>query len=84
MSNVATLPVPRRAVSQETARPRETILLVEDEDAVRRIVCTILQRHGYEVLDASTPGRQLALAAHTEIGERCLRAMTLTGASREA
>jgi hypothetical protein len=42
---------------------RETILLVEDEDAVRRIVCTILQRHGYEVLDAPTPRRACELFA---------------------
>ena len=33
----------------------ETILLVEDEDSVRVIVSAVLRRHGYNVLEASTP-----------------------------
>jgi CheY-like chemotaxis protein len=34
---------------------RETILLVEDEDAVRVVVSAVLRRQGYRVLEASTP-----------------------------
>ena len=34
----------------------ETILVVEDEDGVRTIAKAILVRHGYEVLEAATPG----------------------------
>lgn len=46
-------PVPQ-TLHQSTAkyRGRETILLVEDEDGVRQLVSTVLQRHGFTVLEA--------------------------------
>jgi len=40
----------------------ETILLVEDEDAVRHVVETMLKRHGYEVLPAHSAADAMALA----------------------
>jgi PAS domain S-box-containing protein len=39
-----------------------TILVVEDEDSVRHLVRASLQRRGYTVLDASTPGAGIRLA----------------------
>ncbi|HWY47646.1 MAG TPA: response regulator [Bryobacteraceae bacterium] len=40
----------------------ETILLVEDEDGVRRVVETMLTRHGYNVLSSGSCGEAMALA----------------------
>ncbi|HZR25457.1 MAG TPA: ATP-binding protein [Vicinamibacterales bacterium] len=44
-----------------------TILLVEDEDAVRSIITTALRRCGYRVLEAATPGR--ACEIFEELGD---------------
>jgi two-component system, cell cycle sensor histidine kinase and response regulator CckA len=40
----------------------ETVLLVEDDDSVRRVVRRILERSGYTVLEAASPGEAIALA----------------------
>jgi CheY-like chemotaxis protein len=42
---------------------RETILVVEDETSVRRLVTTVLGRHGYEVLEAGRAADGLNVAA---------------------
>jgi PAS domain S-box-containing protein len=58
-SNVSPRPAP--------VRGNETILLVEDEDAVRRLAQTVLRARGYQVLDAETAEAALVLArAHPE------------------
>ena len=43
----------------ETVAGGETILVVEDEDAVRRLTCRILSRQGYRVLEAPDGHRAL-------------------------
>jgi two-component system cell cycle sensor histidine kinase/response regulator CckA len=44
------------------ARGSETILLAEDDDAVRRFACQTLTTHGYRVLEARDGEEALALA----------------------
>ena len=43
---------------------RETVLLVEDEDAVRVVIAALLRRHGYHVLEAATPRGALEIFPH--------------------
>ena len=44
------------------SRGNETVLLVEDDDVVRRLVRLILANQGYTILDAATPVEALRLA----------------------
>ncbi len=47
----------------DAARGRGTILLVEDEDVIRRLAGEMLERQGYTVLSAADPETALELAA---------------------
>ena len=44
---------PGASVEGFSRRSSSTILVVDDEDMVRRLACMILRRHGYEVLEAT-------------------------------
>jgi CheY-like chemotaxis protein len=48
----------------KTLTGSETILLVEDDDSVRSLTRTLLQRGGYRVLEARGGDEALDLAAH--------------------
>ncbi|MCX6544372.1 MAG: PAS domain S-box protein [Acidobacteria bacterium] len=61
--------VPRQAeqagaegVAESRKRGHETILLVEDEPAILKMTTRVLQRSGYTVLAAGTPGEAIRLA----------------------
>jgi signal transduction histidine kinase/membrane-bound lytic murein transglycosylase MltF len=41
----------------------ETILVVEDEEALRKLTCSMLRRLGYEVLSANTPNEAVRMAS---------------------
>jgi len=49
------------AVCQPSRQGGETVLIVEDDDPVREVMRTVLQQHGYTVLEAQNPGRALEL-----------------------
>ncbi len=66
------LPRVEDAVEQTTASPApalqtqpgwETILLVEDEEAVRDLIRTVLTEHGYDVIPARDPEHAVKLAS---------------------
>ena len=61
--------LPERAFSA-TVNPRgvETVLLVEDNAQVRTLVCAILRRSGYQVLEAASGGDALLICEqHKEV-----------------
>jgi CheY-like chemotaxis protein len=54
--------LPLRAPCGTQAKGRETILLVEDEAPLRRVLATTLEHFGYRILVAKAPEDALALA----------------------
>jgi CheY-like chemotaxis protein len=51
------------AGSGDHAGPRkQTILLVEDEDPIRKLMCGVLEREGYEVLACGHPAEGIAVS----------------------
>ncbi len=56
----------RRPVQISSLRGTETILVVEDESAVRQLACETLEAHGYRVLEAENGAAGLEIAAAYE------------------
>ncbi len=64
------------------ANGTETILLVEDEDGVRRVVETMLKRHGYHVLSSGSSKDALAAAGqHPGVIHLLITDMVMPGMS---
>ena len=59
-SEVASREEPARAIAGDT------VLLMEDEEGVRKFVCSMLQKRGYRVLEAKDADHALALASDSQ------------------
>jgi len=46
-------------------RGTETVLVVEDDHALRRLICRILREHGFEVLEAANAGEALLMCGRS-------------------
>ena len=69
-------------VPETSGAGHETVLLVEDEQQVRRVTAEVLLRSGYQVLDAPTPADALALAErHTNHIDLLLTDVMMPGMS---
>ena len=53
------VPIKSKTGSSKSLRGSETILVAEDEDNLRNLVCEILRTHGYNVLEAANGGSAL-------------------------
>ncbi len=53
---------PKEALAEPIVRGQETILLVEDELAILKMTAIMLEKQGYRVLSAKTPGEAIRLA----------------------
>ena len=49
------------AAEPENPRGSEIILVVEDDDTVRKLTCHVLRKHGYQVIEAANGGDALAV-----------------------
>lgn len=61
----------------------ETVLVVDDDDMVRELVCDALTRNGYEVVEAETPAECLELATGMESIHLLLTDVVMPGMSGE-
>jgi CheY-like chemotaxis protein len=57
-----TVPKPLEAAKNTVLQGRETILVVEDEPMILKMIRSMLQLHGYVVQTAATPGEAIRLA----------------------
>ncbi|MDP9099141.1 MAG: ATP-binding protein [Verrucomicrobiota bacterium] len=50
------------APAEQKTNGSETVLVVEDEEVVRQLICTVLGEAGYQILEAKSPDDALRLA----------------------
>jgi len=59
--------------------PKKTVVLVDDDDLVRRLVSRVLEREGYRVLGATSGEEGLELLENTREADLLLTDVTLPG-----
>lgn len=64
--NMVPSEAPAPAAEPGALRGNETVLVVEDDQAVREVVAVLLTSHGYQTLTAPNGAEALALAEHYE------------------
>jgi two-component system cell cycle sensor histidine kinase/response regulator CckA len=67
MAHVEPEPATQAAEEPASAAAQETILVVEDEEGVRKFVRTVLEKQGYTVLEACGAEDALAMAADSNL-----------------
>ena len=60
-------------------QPMKTVVLVDDDDLVRRLVSRVLEREGYRVLGATSGEEGLELLGNTREADLLLTDVTLPG-----
>jgi CheY-like chemotaxis protein len=66
-------------MEQDSGYAAKTIVLVEDEDLVRRLVSRLLEKEGYHVIEATTGGEGLRILSNGEDVDLLLTDVTLPG-----
>lgn len=66
-------------MEQQTGHPAKTIVLVDDEDLVRRLVSRVLEAAGYRVVEVATAEEGLEILSNGEKVDLLLTDVTLPG-----
>jgi two-component system, cell cycle sensor histidine kinase and response regulator CckA len=59
----------------------ESVLVVEDEESVRTLICSILEQNGYTVLEADSPARAFEIARQHQVIHLVLTDVVMPGMS---
>ena len=73
------IPPGKRRMDHNSTHPVKTVVLVDDEDLVRRLVSRVLQKEGYRVIEVGTAEEGLEIVNNGEAIDLLLTDVTLPG-----